>query len=210
MAERESRTYSVPVPAELDAQVRADMASSGFNSLSEYVRDALRAKLERSARRRLEAQLAQAAERGDYEEAGADSWTRLRDLARDGGAGAESAQPRSGRVRRGRASPQRPSESAERRLEQVLSTLRAHKAGLRRRGVIHAAVFGSTARGEATAASDVDIVVDIDPERSLGVFEFVSITRYLQELIPRADVVERKALKPRVRERVVEEAVDAF
>ncbi len=189
MAERKNRTYSVPVPAELDAQVRADMASSGFNSLSEYVRDALRARLERSARRRLEAQLAQAAERGDYEEAGADSWTRLRDLARDGGAGAESA---------------------ERRLEQVLSTLRAHKAGLRRRGVIHAAVFGSTARGEATAASDVDIVVDIDPERSLGVFEFVSITRYLQELIPRADVVERKALKPRVRERVVEEAVDAF
>ncbi len=65
-------------------------------------------------------------------------------------------------------------------------------------------------RGEATPTSDVDILVDIDPKRSLGVFEFVSIARFLQELIPRADVVERKALKPRIRRRVVEEAVDAF
>ncbi len=190
MAEQESKTYSVPVPAELDARVRADMANSGFNSLSEYVRGALRARLERSARRRLEAQLVQAAERGDYREAGPEFLTQLRDLAR--------------------ASSQRPSESGEERLERVLGTLRAHQTELRRRGVIHAAVFGSTVRGEATPTSDVDILVDIDPKRSLGVFEFVSIARYLQELIPRADVVERKALKPRIRKRVLEKAVDAF
>ncbi len=127
MAARESKTYSIPVPAELDAQVRDDMTSSGFNSLSEYVRDAIRARLERSAQRRFEAQLVRAAE-----------------------------------------------------------------------------------RGEATDTSDVDIVVEFDPKSSLGVFEFVAIARYLQELIPRADVVERKALKPKIRERVLEEAVDAF
>ncbi len=65
-------------------------------------------------------------------------------------------------------------------------------------------------RGEATPTSDVDILVVLDPKRSLGIFEFVSIARYLQELVPRADVVERKALKPRIRKQVLEEAVDAF
>lgn len=205
-----SRTYSIPVPAELDAQVRADMASSGFNSLSEYVRDALRARLERSARRRLAAQLAQAAKREGYAGVGAEPWALLRDLARDELAHTEDAGQRSDRAGRGGASAQTPSESAERRLERVLGTLRAHESELRRRGIVHAAVFGSTVRGESTATSDVDIVVDVDPERSFGVFEFVSITRYLQELLPRADVVERKALKPRIRERVLAEAVRAF
>ena len=206
----ESKTYSIPVPAELDARVRADMISSGFNSLSEYVRDALRARLELSARRRLEAVLARAAERGDFREVPAEVLDRLRDLARGEGAGVEMADSRTRRVRRRSASRRRPSEPPEQGLERVLDVLRTREAELRRRGVIHAAVFGSTVRGEATPTSDVDILVDIDPKRSLGVFEFVAIARYLEELIPRADVVERKALKPRIQERVLEEAVYAF
>ncbi|MGC2639527.1 MAG: nucleotidyltransferase domain-containing protein [Acidobacteriaceae bacterium] len=56
-------------------------------------------------------------------------------------------------------------------LESVLHTLRTHEGELRRHGVAHAAVFGSVARGEATDASDVDVLVELDDARPIGIFE---------------------------------------
>lgn len=56
-------------------------------------------------------------------------------------------------------------------LQNVLDTLRSHESDLRRLGVSHAAVFGSVARGEAGAESDIDVLVDLDESRPMGIFE---------------------------------------
>jgi predicted nucleotidyltransferase len=45
-------------------------------------------------------------------------------------------------------------------LAAALRILKDHEPELRRRGVVHAAVFGSVARGEANAVSDVDILIE--------------------------------------------------
>ena len=55
-------------------------------------------------------------------------------------------------------------------LKDVLETLRAHEADLRRLGVAHAAVFGSFARGETRTESDIDVLVELDEKRPIGVF----------------------------------------
>ena len=52
----------------------------------------------------------------------------------------------------------------------VIKVLRRHESGLRARGIIHAALFGSVARGEAGSKSDLDILIELDPELSLDVF----------------------------------------
>src|SRR3954447_13373071 len=46
--------------------------------------------------------------------------------------------------------------------------LKANEAALRVRGVMHAALFGSRARSDATPDSDADIMIEIDPEPRLG------------------------------------------
>ena len=95
--------------------------------------------------------------------------------------------------------------------EQVLATLKAHEAELRRRGVAHAALFGSLARGEAGPGSDIDILVDISPDVPMGLFEYVAITQYVGDLFPiKTDVVERRGLKRFVRPNVERDAVYAF
>jgi uncharacterized protein len=95
--------------------------------------------------------------------------------------------------------------------DQILATLRAHEAELRRRGVQHAALFGSAARGEAGQRSDIDILVELDPSILAGVFDYVAITQYLADLFPvRVDVANRGGLKPLVRPRVERDAVYAF
>jgi predicted nucleotidyltransferase len=96
-------------------------------------------------------------------------------------------------------------------LTSVLQTLRAHEDDLRRLGACHAAVFGSVASGEARAGSDIDVLVDLDRERPMGVFEYARLKLYIGELLNgAADVVNRKTLKPLLRENILRGAVDAF
>jgi uncharacterized protein len=95
--------------------------------------------------------------------------------------------------------------------EQIIATLRAHESQLRRRGVSHVALFGSAARGEAKPASDIDIMIELEPDAPIGLFEYVAITQYLGDLFPsRVDVANRSKLKPPVRPRAEQDAVYAF
>lgn len=75
-----------------------------------------------------------------------------------------------------------------------------------RHGARNVRLFGSVARGEADERSDIDLVVDFDPERSL--LDHAALSLELQELLGReVDVVSGRGLKPSIRERVMAEAV---
>jgi predicted nucleotidyltransferase len=96
-------------------------------------------------------------------------------------------------------------------LDHILNALRAHEGELRRLGVSHAAVFGSVARGENCAASDVDVLVELDQDRPLGIFEYARLKIYINEILDgAADVVNRKTLKPLLRDSILRDAVHAF
>jgi uncharacterized protein len=93
----------------------------------------------------------------------------------------------------------------------AMAVLRKHADALRTRGVRHAALFGSLARGEADAASDIDILIDLDPHAPLDVFGYVALKEYIAGLfLDRVDVVNREGLKPHLRDHVIRDAVYAF
>jgi hypothetical protein len=76
-------------------------------------------------------------------------------------------------------------------------------------GVESLAVFGSVARGDADASSDVDLLVRFRGEPP-GLFEYVRLERHLSELLDRSvDLVMESALKPRLRDRILAESVAA-
>lgn len=96
-------------------------------------------------------------------------------------------------------------------LNDVLKTLKSNEAALKNKGVVHAAVFGSTVRGEEKSDSDVDILIDLDQSRQISVFDYAEIKNSIEQMFSkRVDVVTRAGLKKALRERVAKEAVDAF
>ena len=95
--------------------------------------------------------------------------------------------------------------------DDILATLRNHEQALRLRGVAHAALFGSVARGDNTPASDIDIMVEIEPDAPVGVFEYVGIKDYIADLFEGpVDVVSHDGLKPYIRPAVTTDAIYAF
>jgi predicted nucleotidyltransferase len=95
--------------------------------------------------------------------------------------------------------------------DEVLATLRANEATLRERGVLHTAVFGSVARGAARPDSDIDILVELDPARSIDIYGYVAIKQLIATLLPgRVDVVDAAALRPRVSRGARRDAAYAF
>ena len=75
-----------------------------------------------------------------------------------------------------------------------------------RYGARNVRVFGSLVRGEATAESDVDLLVDMDPGRSL--LDLVGLWQDLEGLLQcRVDVLTDGGLSPHLRDRIYAEAV---
>jgi predicted nucleotidyltransferase len=75
-----------------------------------------------------------------------------------------------------------------------------------RHGARNVRIFGSVARGEPSAESDLDLLVDMAPDRS--VIELHHIACELEQLLGRkVDVATEAILRPRVRQRVLEEAI---
>jgi predicted nucleotidyltransferase len=73
-------------------------------------------------------------------------------------------------------------------------------------GAYNVRVFGSVARGEADSESDIDLLVDMEPGRSL--FDLGGLLMDLQDLLNcNVDVVTEDGLRDRIRERVLKEAI---
>jgi len=99
---------------------------------------------------------------------------------------------------------------AQSTLDHYLRLFRGHERELRARGIASVAIFGSVARGDATELSDLDVLVELDPNARFG-FSYFSLPKYFEGILGvRTDVVSRQAIKPYIRDRILSDAVVVF
>jgi predicted nucleotidyltransferase len=94
--------------------------------------------------------------------------------------------------------------------DEAISRLRQHEADLKRLGVEHLYMFGSTARGEASHDSDVDLFFDYQ-RGELGVFELMDVKEFAARILGRkTDIMTRDSLHKTLRQAIEATAVRVF
>jgi hypothetical protein len=87
--------------------------------------------------------------------------------------------------------------------EHVLVALRAHEAELRSAGIRRLSLFGSVARGDAEASSDVDLAAEFDPAVRMDLFRLTALERRIAEILGcRVDLLPEPVEKPRLRSNI--------
>ena len=95
----------------------------------------------------------------------------------------------------------------DRPISEILRTLEQHAPTIRRHGVRSLGLFGSRARGTAGVESDLDFVVEFDAKTFDA---YMDLKAFLEQLFGvRVDLVLKDAIKPRLRERILAEAIHA-
>ncbi|MBA7542522.1 hypothetical protein ES705_34845 [subsurface metagenome] len=92
--------------------------------------------------------------------------------------------------------------------DNIINTLRIHKADIYRLGVQNIGLFGSYARGEQSHNSDIDILIDFDPEKEN--FEtFMKVCEYFEQLFKneKVEVITRNGLSPYIGPEILKEVV---
>jgi predicted nucleotidyltransferase len=95
--------------------------------------------------------------------------------------------------------------------EQIIGTLRAHEAELRQAGISHLSLFGSFARGDAAATSDIDLAAQFYPAARMDLFRLTALERRLGEILGRrVDLLPDPPEKQRLRASIDRDRRRAF
>jgi len=95
--------------------------------------------------------------------------------------------------------------------DSVLAKLRAHEAELRDMGVKRLSLFGSVARGDNSAASDVDLAAELDLSPPRSGFDFFAISDRLRELLGvKVDLLGEPARRPHMQAEVDRDRIRVF
>ena len=75
-------------------------------------------------------------------------------------------------------------------------------------GVEEIGIFGSVARGDSSANSDIDIAIELNHKVPVGLFEFAGIQFYLEDLLgKKVDLVIKTGIKPIIRNRILNQLI---
>ncbi len=102
-----------------------------------------------------------------------------------------------------------PATLAER--NRVLEELRRQAPQLRLRGIAKLSLFGSIARGDAGPESDVDLLIETDPEARLGYFELFDLGEELEALLGRpVQFAFGSSMRPWLRAWIEDDRIEIF
>lgn len=92
-------------------------------------------------------------------------------------------------------------------IDKATKTIKDHKAELEEEyGLSEIGIFGSYVEGSQTEESDLDILVEFS--KTVDLFSFVRLKNYLSDLLgAKVDLVMKKALKPKIGERILNQVV---
>jgi uncharacterized protein len=95
--------------------------------------------------------------------------------------------------------------------ELIIATIRNNAAALRAEGVTKLAIFGSRVRGDNRPDSDIDVLVEVEPDASFSLLNLIGVEHIIGDAtgLP-AQATMRRSIPPRFAERIADDIVEVF
>lgn len=95
--------------------------------------------------------------------------------------------------------------------EQLIGKLLALKPALEAEGVKHIALFGSRARGDHSSQSDIDLLLDVEPDRLFSILDLVGVEHLVADKTGvAANAFMRRSLDDDFRSTIRSDVVEVF
>lgn len=95
--------------------------------------------------------------------------------------------------------------------DEIIAKLRATVPALKAEGVTGLAIFGSRSRGDAREDSDLDVLIEVDPNADFSLLDLVGVEHVIKDATGLQTQAEmRRSLEPRFAERIADDIVEVF
>jgi predicted nucleotidyltransferase len=95
--------------------------------------------------------------------------------------------------------------------EAIIAKLRETAPALKAEGVTRLAIFGSRARGDATDDSDLDVLIDVDPDANFSLMNLSGVGLIVEDVTGlKTQVAMRRSSEPRMAERIADDVIEVF
>jgi uncharacterized protein len=95
--------------------------------------------------------------------------------------------------------------------EEIIATIRKNAEAIRAEGVTKLAIFGSRARGDNRADSDIDVLIEVEPDISFSILDLIGVEHIIQDAtgLP-AQATMRRSMPPRFAQRIADDILEVF
>ena len=95
--------------------------------------------------------------------------------------------------------------------DEIIAAIRKNSEAIKAEGVTKLAIFGSRVRGDNRQDSDIDVLIEVEPDISFSILNLIGVEHIIQDATGlQAQATMRRSIEPRFAQRIADDIIEVF